>query len=513
MPHSIGIDLGTTNVKAVLVSAEGAVLASTERPLPTVVVGDTAEQDAESVWHLVLDCLTALVVECPDNAKRVETIGVCSQYSSLVGVDASANPTTPLIMWSDQRGTDHSWAILSRHEKAFMTWVEHHGIPPVGSGLSLAHLLYLQLEHPGSHASATAYVEPMDYLTARLTGRITATQASSFMLQLCDNRSLGATGYDPDLVAMSGVDPSRLPPLVDIEGIVGPILPAVAVATGLPANTLVATGTNDTATVGVASGALTGGVAGLAIGTTSVIVDTIDSFGVDLDHEIVSMPGPYGDGYLVMAENGLGGRVLQHVMTRIVHPDDSLGHHTVDDPFASVDLALVSSPPGAGGVMFLPWLAGSLAPKSSREMRGGFINMSLETGRVDLVRSVTEGVAHNLGRLLPHIEAMTGRMVAELRFTGGGGRCPGWAQVIADVLDRSVAIVKRPQLATARAAALLALVRHGALTRSDLAHTVEIATVHDPIPRHRALYDHRQSQFEACFEALLPIHTALGGTP
>lgn len=85
----------------------------------------------------------------------------------------------------------------------------------------------------------------------------------------------------------------------------------------------------------------------------------------------------------------------------------------------------------------------------------------------------------------------------------GGGRSPGWAQATADVLDRPMVVADQPHLATARAAALLALVRCRTLERS----------VHDPAPRHRALYDHRQSQFEACFEALLPIHTALGGTP
>jgi len=517
LPHSIGIDLGTTNVKAVLVSADGTVLASATHTLDTSTPGNTVEQDAEHIWQSVIDCISRLTHERPDEAARVETIGVCSQYSSIVGVDSTGHPTTPLVMWSDQRGSDHCSAIMSRHEHAFATWTDRHGIPPVGGGLSLAHVLHLQLDHPESHARTHAYLEPMDYITARLTGRIYATQPSSFMVQLCDNRTLGVIEYDHDLIAMSQVDPTRLAPLVHTESVIGPILPAVAEATGLTTRVLVAAGTNDTAAVAISSGALGSGVAGLAIGTTSVIVDTVDEFRVDLAHEVVSMPGPFNDIYLVMAENGLGGRVLEHVIHQIVgqvvRPNDPLGSGAVDDLFVSVDAALASSPPGAGGVMFLPWLTGSLAPKSSRDMKGGFINMSLSTSRTDMIRSVCEGIAHNLGWLLPHIESLTGSTVDEVRFTGGGARIGGWAQVLADVLDRRVTVVTEPHLATARAAALLAMNRIGALTRTELIESAVIGRVHDPSASHRALYDHRQSQFEACFEALLPIHTALGGTP
>jgi len=414
-------------------------------------------------------------------------------------------------MWSDQRGSDHSWKIISRHTEAFSTWVDRHGIPPVGGGLSLAHILHLQIDKPEAHAATVAYLEPMDYVTARLTGRISATQPSSFMVQLCDNRTLGVTEYDPALIAMSEVDRSRLPPLVDIEEPVGLLRSKLAQQIGLPTDVVLAAGTNDTATVSVAAGAHSDGVAGLAIGTTSVLVDTMNDFRVDLDHEIAAMPGPFKDSYLVMAENGLGGRILQHMIEEIIHPDDALGRNSTDNPFASVDTALASSKPGAGGVMFLPWLAGSMAPSSNREMKGGFVNMSLATDRVNMVRAVTEGIAHNLCWLLPHIETLTGRAVDLVRFTGGGARLAGWAQVIADILDRPVEVVDEPHLSTARAAALLALVRHGTLKRPDLPSLVEVGQSNDPSPQHRTLYAHRQSQFEACFEALLPIHTALGG--
>jgi len=432
VPNSIGIDLGTTNVKTVLVSGNGAMIASTSRPLSTLAgaVGGVVEQDPAVVWAAVVDSLTEIAAVNPVAASAVVSLGVCSQYSSIVGVDATGSATTPLIMWSDQRGSDHSWDIISRHGDAFAEWVDRHGIPPVGGGLSLAHILHVQIDRPDTHASTAAYLEPMDFLTAKLTGRITATQPSSFMVQLCDNRSLGALRYDPDLIEMSGVDSSRLPTLVDIDTPLGTIRADLSNEIGLPANVVVAAGTNDTATGAIAAGALADGVVGLAIGTTSVLVDTIRTFGVDLDHEVVSMPGPFGDTYLVMAENGLGGRVLEHTIRAMVHPNDALGDDSREVPFESVETALAASPAGADGVMFLPWLAGSMAPDSDRGTRGGFVNMSLDTTRVHLIRAVVEGIAHNLGWLLPHVENLTGTPIDEIHFTGGGARITGWAQVI-----------------------------------------------------------------------------------
>ncbi len=353
----------------------------------------------------------------------------------------------------------------------------------------------------------------MDYLTARLSGRITATQSSSFMIQLCDNRTLGVVDHDPDLLAMSGVDPTRLPPLVDVEEPLGIITADVAERVGLPADVVVVPGTNDTAAVAVATGGLDHGVAGLAMGTTSVLVDTVASFTCDLGHGLTSMPGPFNDTHLVMAENGLGGRVLQQVLDSVIHPTDPLGASSTRDPWSSIPTSLEVSPPGANGVMFLPWLDGSMAPETSRAMRGGFVNMSLRTSRADMTRAVIEGLAHNLSWLLPHVEHMTDTPIEMVHFTGGGARLEGWPQVLADVLGKPVAITNQPHLTTARAAALLALTREGTLLRSELSGLVDVGPSHDPSPDHRALYDHRQSQFEACFEALLPIHTALGGTP
>ncbi len=496
---ALGIDVGTTNVKAAIVGADGTVHATASRNLVADVEGVRAELDAESQWQAIVDAVRECVAAAPEAAAEVVVVGVDSQYSSIVPVDADGRPVAPMRLWSDRRGTERSYEVLARHEDAFMGFIERHGIPPVGGGLSLGHVLHLQLDCPDVHARTTAYLEPMDHVNARLTGRIAANQATQFMSQLIDNRALGQTAYDEVLLGWSGVDPARLPPLLPMDEPIGAVRPAVAEQLGIPSAAIVVAGVNDTQAGSIATDAHRPGRAGLSIGTTSVLVDAIDTKEVDLEHEVLSCPGPFTDRYLVFAENGLGGKPLEHVLDNVVHTG---GFDTLDQVLARV-------PAGSGGVLFLPWLRGSMAPANDSDMRGGYVNMSLETGREELVRSTCEGVAHNLAWLLPHAEALTGERIEELVFVGGAARSAGWAQIVADVLDRPVVVPDRPEVAIARATALLALHRHGVLDRADLSRLASSGEGRDPIAAHHEVYARHQPQFEAAFEALRPISGAL----
>jgi xylulokinase len=503
--HTIGIDIGTTNVKVALVADDGRLVASTARSLTYVRSGRAAEQDANATWDHVADAIRELSATESSAVADVDAIGVCSQYSSIVPVDARGVAIAPMILYWDHRGTAPSHAILERHPEAFATFIEHHGIPPMGGGLSLGHILSFQEDQPAVHAAASAYLELMDVVTTRLTGRISATQCTMFMAQLCDNRTVGVTDYDPELVRLSGVDPSKLPPLVEIDGVVGEVLPAVAADLGLPPGVSVRAAMNDSQAGALASGAFAPGRGGLAIGTTAVLLDAVDDKRIDLDAELVSMPSPIRGRYLAMAENGIAGKAVEHVLTEMLCATDVLGTSSAD-PFPALDAAIAASPPGSNGVLFLPWLAGSMAPSASSKMRGALLNLSLDTNRVDAVRALVEGTAHNVGWLLPSVEAFTGEHIDEIAFFGGAARSPGWAQALADILDRPVVVLEQPERAVARAVAVAA--RLGARVDEGL----PVADRHEPRSEHRARYDAMHEQFVAAFAALLPVSRALNAS-
>ena len=146
-----------------------------------------------------------------------------------------------------------------------------------------------------------------------------------FMAQLCDNRAVGVTEYDAELVRLAGVDASRLPPLVAIDGVAGEILPEVAADLGLPTGITVAAAMNDSQAGAFASDAFAPGRGGLAIGTTAVLLDTVDDKRTDLDVELVSMPSPVPGRYLAWAENGIAGKAVEHVLANVLCATDALG--------------------------------------------------------------------------------------------------------------------------------------------------------------------------------------------
>lgn len=450
---AIGIDIGSTNVKGVLVDDTGARRAVASRALRWERHGVRAELDADDLWGAVRALFGDLAAAADRGLAEVGIVGICGQYSSIVPVDGEGRPVAPMRLYLDTRGTRHCQALLEHHPDAFMTWIERHPVPPVGGGLALGHLLAFQHDHPDIHAATATYLEPVDYITSRLTARATATQGSMFAGQLVDNRTLGVTAYDPELVALAGIDAAKLPTLVAPDAVLGEVRADVAKGVGLPGGVAVAAGMTDSHAAALATGAHRPGRVGMAVGTTGVVLDTTDTLAVDLDHEVLAMPGVRAGEYLVWAENGLAGRAVEQVLERFVHATDPLGSHGAADPFTGFEAALAASAPGAGGAMFLPWLSGSMAPQADGTVRGGFVGVSLDTERVDLVRAAAEGVAHNLRWVLGPVEALAGAPATEVVLTGGAARSPGWAQVLADVLDRPVRTLAEPQLAGATAMA------------------------------------------------------------
>ncbi len=502
--HAIGIDVGSTNVKVALVDDGGRCVADASRPLSTVTDGAAVGQDADRLWSTLVDAVREVTTDRPDVAADVTTLGVCSQYSSLVPVDGAGAALAPIKMYLDTRGADACWAILERHPDAFDTWVARHGIPPIGGGLTLSHLLHFQHDEADVHARASAYLEVMDLVNLRLTGTVAATQCTMFAAQLCDNRTVGTTSYDDELVAMSGVDADRLPPLLPVDGIVGEVRDDVAEQLGLPPGVTVRAAMNDTQAGAFATGALADdGRCGLMVGTTAVLIRSMSHFAVDLEHEVLAMPVPVPGRYVVMAENGIAGRAVERAL-EVLSPEAT----TTEAQFAELEAALTTSPPGAGGLLFLPWLAGSMSPSSSSQMRGGYLGMTLQTQRSDLLRATVEGVARNLRWLHPSVDALCGTPATEVLFAGGAARSDGVARTLSDVLGLPVVVPDRPELAAAIAVGAVAAARSSGSDPVTIGASP--ARRHLPDPATAAEHDRLQPIFEDAFSANGPICQALG---
>ncbi|MDO8364421.1 MAG: FGGY family carbohydrate kinase [Actinomycetota bacterium] len=473
MTHCVlAIDLGTGGPKVALVHPSGATLAWRSAPVATRFLPDGgAEQDPHEMWAAVVSAthdVLAAVAPLPP----IVAVAVTSQYMSTIPVAADGTPTGPCVLWMDTRGAAHNLGLLT--DESFMLFLERHGMIPLPSGNdNVAHAHVLQQFHPEAYSAAAALVEPMDYLTARLTGRITATQSTVFGQLVCDNRTWGATEYDPELVAATQLDPAKLAPLVPMNSVVGELRPGVAAQLGLAAGLPVVAGTIDSITSAVGSGALDATGGSILIGTTAVMVSHISEQRNDITAGVLAVPSPLPGKYYVLAENGLGGRALEWAQRLF-------GYASVDDALA--DAATV----GSEGVQFLPWLLGSIAPSPNDDVRGAFVGLSLQHDRRHALRATLEGVALNLAWLLPAVESFVGAPFPFLRFGGGGAQSPLWAQLLADALDRPVHRLAEPRATNARGAAFLAFDALGMLDLTTVPSLLHTAEVHQPDPAQHA---------------------------
>lgn len=487
----LAIDLGTGGPKVAVVDATGRILAWRSRPVDTRFIdGGGAEQDPNQMWSAIVeatrDTLGALSPVPP-----IAAVAVTSQYMSTVPVAADGTPTGPSVLWMDTRGADHNLSLLT--DESFMLFIERHGLIPLPSGNdNIAHAHVVQTFHPEAYERAAALVEPMDYVNARLTGRLCATQSTVFGQLVCDNRTWGATDYDPELVAATRLNPDKLAPLVPMNGFIGEITTAVATQLGIAAGTPVTTGTIDSITSAVGSGALDASAGSVIVGTTSVIVTHIDQHRGDLGSGILAVPSPLPGRYYVMAENGVGGRALEWA-SRLFGFGDDIG--------GAVDQA-AAVPAGADGVRFMPWLLGSIAPSPNDDVRAAWTGLSLRHDRRHLVRATMEGVALNLAWLRPAVETFVGSSWQFLRFGGGGAQSDLWAQTLADALDRPVHQLAEPRATNARGAAFLAFADLGTIATADIAGLLHVHAVRDPDPAARAT-------MEAALAHLVRLHPTL----
>ena len=487
----LAIDLGTGGPKVALVAADGTTVAWSSRPVTTqFIAGGGAEQDPNEMWSAIVGA-TRSTLETARPAPPIVAVAVTSQYMSVIPVASDGMPTGPCVLWMDTRGAAHNLSLLT--DESFALFIERHGLIPLPSGNDdIGHIHVLRTFHPESYESAAAFVEPMDYINARLTGVVGATQSTMFGQMVCDNRTWGLTEYDPELVAATRLDPRKLAPLMPMNGIVGSVTTAAAAELGIAEGIPVTTGTIDSITSAIGTGALTGRDGSVIIGTTSVLVSHIDTFQGDLGAGLLTVPSPLAGMYYVMAENGVGGRALEWAMRLFGYGDDF--------DTATADAATIDA--GCEGVQFLPWLLGSIAPKPSDDIRAAFAGLSLHHDRRHMIRAVVEGVALNLAWLRPAVESFVGHDFSMIRFGGGGAQSDLWSQVLADALDRPVHQLEEPRATNARGAAFLAFAILGKLSIDDVPSLLLTHAVREPNPANRECMD-------AALGRLVEFHRAL----
>lgn len=514
----LAIDLGTSGPKVAVVTLDAEVLGwQTRTTKLTLHEGGGAEQDPHDWWQAIVAAARAVLAQT-GAAERIAAVAVTSQWGGTVLTDQDGAPLRPAIIWMDSRGARHvpklchgPVRVAGYSARKLSRWIRITGGAPSLAGKEpVAHLLWLRHHEPELLDRAAWILEPKDWLNCKLTGEFRATYDSIALHWATDNRDIHRVRYDPTLLDWIGVARDKLPDLCGATEIIGTLTSAAAEDLGLTTAIPVVGGTPDLQSAAVGSGAVRDGEAHIYVGTSSWINCHVPFKKTDLLHNMASLPSPLPGRYFAAAAQETAGLCFEYLRDHFLFADDGLGTGAVPDDFwARVEALAGSAPPGSRGLIFTPWLYGERSPVADSTIRAGFHNLSLQTRRPELLRSVYEGVAFNTRWLMKHLERFVGARCEPIRFIGGGASSRLWCQIMADVLDREIHQVVDARACNARGAALLASLALAHLKVEDIPALVGINERFVPTPANRAIYDHQFAQFLALYRNNAPIHRRL----
>ncbi|MBD3228998.1 MAG: xylulose kinase [Candidatus Lokiarchaeota archaeon] len=500
-------DHGTSGSKAALVSIYGEVIdwEFEETPLYLFDNGG-AEQDPDEWWDAILTTSAKLIDKELVPIEDIVAVCCSSQWSGTVPVDKDGNHLMRAMIWLDSRGQP----IIKKMVKGRFINLSGYGLmmglkflkitgggPALSGKDPIAHILYLEKERPDIYDRTYKFLECVDYLNYKFSGKIAASTSSIVLHWVTDNRDLSNIHYHDKLIKTFGLDKEKLPELRECGEILGNISKEVAEKLGLNKNTKVIIGAPDVPSAAIGSGAVRNYEAHIYLGTSSWLVYHVPFKKTDISHNMASLPSAIPDRYLLCTEQETAGACLKFLKDNLIyHEDELIKEEELQDVYKIFDKIVENVPAGSNKLIFTPWLYGERTPIENHSIRGGLYNITLKTNRGDMIRAVFEGVAYNTRWVLKWAEKfINNRKLNPINIIGGGASSNIWCQIYADVLNRSIRQVKNPIQSNARGAAFIASVGLGYIDYDDIPKYIEYSNIYKPNPENRRIYDSLFNEF------------------
>lgn len=514
----LAVDLGTSGCKCALVSLDGTVQAWAFRAVTLHVQGALAEQEPGDWWKAFLD--SAGEILGADTSLRSRVVAVCcsTQTEGTVCVDRNGQAIGRALTWLDARGAaamarcvrGRGLSIEGYGPLKLWRWLRLTGGAPSLSGRdSAGHMVYLRDEEPERYERTHKFLNVLDYMNLRLSGRFCATQDSAVTAWVTDNRNPHQIHYDAGLIRLLGIDAAKLPELVHSTDVLGPLLPEVVQALGLNPQTVVVAGAVDNSAVAVGA-AVNDFETHLYLGTSSWLGAHIPFMKTDVRHKIAAIPCAIDGRYLAMALQSTAGANLSFLRDRILyHPDELASDEEHPAVYEMLSKIAARVPPGARGLIYTPWLLGERTPVDDPLLRAGLFNMSLEHTREDIFRAFLEGVALNTRWMLEPFARLLGRNAGIITAVGGGAQSDVWCQILADVTGQPIRQVDNPIQTNVIGTTFIAAVGIGALTITDLGHLRRAHAIYEPSSALRRQYSDQFETFKEVRTRLAPLYHRL----
>jgi len=515
----LAVDLGTSGCKCALVGPDGVVQKWAFRPVPLHIVDRVgAEQAPEDWWSAFVGAAHELIGTRTETRREIAAICCSCQGECTVPVDREGRPLHRAMSWIDMRGADairrragnQVFAVAGYDPIKLLRWINRAGGAPALSGKdSAGHVAFIHDAWPAIYERTYKFLNALDYMNLRLTGRFVATVDYILTSWVTDNRNAGNIHYDRKLIAQSGIDLDKMPEIVRCTDVLGPLCSFAAEELGLPRETLVVAGAVDNSAAAIGSGAVRDGEAHLYMGTSSWIGAHVPFKKTDVFAQIASVPCAISGRYLAVALQSSAGSNLSFLCDKILFPLDEFGIERPPDAYSTLEKIAATAPPGARGLLYTPWIFGERSPVDDPSLRAGLLNMSLQHTREDVIRAVLEGVALNTRWMVTPFNRFLGKPLAQVTMVGGGATSDVWCQIFSDILDIPVRQVKTPIQANAIGAAFIGYVGIGTLSYDDIPGLTNIRRTFLPDSGRKALYDELFENFKQAYRRLAPLYRHL----
>jgi xylulokinase len=470
MANLLGIDVGTSGCKVVLVDENGTLLrsASAEYPL-SVPHPQWSEQNPQDWWEGVVHCLAEI------GPTDVAAIGLTGQMHGAVFLDAEDEIIRPAILWNDQRtSAECAWidATVGADEVRRITCN-----PPL-TGFQAPKVVWLRNHEPEAFARVRSVLLPKDYIRFKLTGVKASEPSDASGTGIYD---VPGRRWSEPMIRELGLDPAWFPPTSESWVVTAETNGAGGLAAGIP----VVGGGGDQAAAAVGTGAVEKGIVSVSLGTSGVVFTSLDAPDYDAQGAAHTFCHANGAWHTMGVSLSCGGalRWYRDTIARI--------------PYDAITLEAATAKPGTDGLVFLPYLTGERTPHNDPFAKAAFAGLTLGHGRADLSRAVIEGVSFALRDGMDLLRGL-GADVTDVRVTGGGAKSPFWLGVLADLFGTDCTTLEVDE-GPAFGAALLAGVGVGLwpnVAEACRATVRKAATVRgagvdytDALARYRSLYN------------------------
>lgn len=486
--YYLGIDLGTSAVKAILMSAGGAIVrqASCAYPISYPQAG-WSEQNPEDWWQ---GCVRAIRETCTGvDPASVRGIAVSGQMHGLVTLDAENHVVRPAILWNDGRSEKEVQYLNQTIGKARL-------IRETGNiayaGFTAPKILWMQAHEPDLFAKVRKILLPKDYIVFRLTGRYATDYSDASGMLLLDVQH---KRWSPDMLAICRLREGMLPQIYESYAVVGSLRPALAEELGLLPSCRVMAGAGDNAGAAIGTATVGNAACNISLGTSGTLFISSESYQemsrAEL-HSFAHADGRYHLMGVILSAASCSKWWMKHVIESSDYAREESGFDLAKDD----------------GVYFLPYLMGERSPHNDTAVRGAFVGLSMSSTRKDMTRAILEGVAFALRDCL-ELARSKGLNVRRSKICGGGSRSEIWKEIVANVLNLDL---EEPEVeeGPSYGAAILAAVGDGAFpsVQEAVQKLVSVRRIIRPQAELVALYDAKYAQYKRLYPMLAPFYRA-----